>query len=409
MSGWLRGAHHDVALAFGDDVVTYGRLARAVAEVRLPGGDGPIGCPVGMAPAALITTVLAALEHERSVLIGSTTAEAERVADRLPAGTELVLRTSGSADAAGEARVVARTNDSWLASAAPLAELTGLTAADRVAITAPLHVSMQLYAALHALWLGASVGDRLEGATAVHVTPTRLSRVLERAAPPATAVVAGAAMTLGLAARAAARGIRLVEYYGAAELSFVAVGEQGELAPFPGVEVALRPGRHGAELWARSPYLALGVVGGGMLRRDADGFATVGDLAERTAGGGLRVLGRGDAAITTAGATVLAEDVEARLGSLPGVDAAAVVGEPHELLGERIVAVVELSAGADLDQVVTAARARLDPAELPRRWLVAPVPRTDAGKVARGRIRDAIERGVYGPGSPSLVDTEVAS
>ncbi len=131
------------------------------------------------------------------------------------------------------------------------------------------------------------------------------------------------------------------------------------------MEVELRPGTAGDELWARSPYLALGVIGDGMLRRTADGYATVGDLAERTADGGLRILGRGDAAITIAGATVLAEHVEAQLAALPGVDAAAVLGEPHVLLGQRILAVVELADGVELDRVVTAARAALSPVELP--------------------------------------------
>ena len=90
-----------------------------------------------------------------------------------------------------------------------------------------------------------------------------------------------------------------------------------------------------------------------MLRRDADGFATVGDLAERDAPtAACAILGRGDAAITTAGATVLAEHVESRLAALPGVDAAAVLGEPHELLGQRVLAVVELADGVELERVV---------------------------------------------------------
>jgi len=405
MTGWLGGAPGDVALALDGDTLTYAQLARVVSETSLSEGPGPVGCPVGTHPLTMLTTVLAALERGRAVLVGGDAADAAAIAGRLPAGTELALRTSGSSDAAGEGRVVARTNDSWLASAAPLAELTGLTAADRVAVTAPLHVSMQLYAALHALWLGASVTDRLEDATAAHVTPTRLARLLDGEAVPRTTVVAGGAMSERLAARATARGIRLIEYYGAAELSFVAAGEPGRLAPFRGVEVALRPATTGEELWARSPYLALGVVGGGMLRRDEDGFATVGDFAERTPGGELRVLGRGDAAITTAGATVIAEDVESRLASLPGVASAAVVGEPHELLGERIVAVVELADGADLDGIVTAARATLTSVELPRRWVVATVPRTASGKVARGRLREAIASVALGAGHPSLVDS----
>ncbi|MFD4420926.1 long-chain fatty acid--CoA ligase [Agromyces sp. NPDC058484] len=398
MSEWLRGPSNGIALAFGDDAVRYGELARAVDAARLPSGDGPVGCPAGADPVTLITTVLACLDRGRPVLVGTCRAEAEALGDALPDGTELALQTSGSSDPADTPRVVARTSDSWLASAAPLAELAGLSATDRIAVTGPLHVSMHLYAALHALWLGASVGDGLEGATVVHATPTRLSRLIDDRGRPPKAVVAGAAMSPRLRAQASVRGIRLTEYYGAAELSFVLAGAGDGLAPFPGVEVELRPGATGDEIWARSPYLALGVIGGGMLRRTDDGFATVGDLATRAAGGGIRVLGRGDAAITTAGATVLAEDVEARLAALPGVAAAAVVGEPHELLGERVVAIVELADGAHLTDVVTAARGELDPAELPRRWFVRPVPRTASGKVARGRLRDALATGALGAG-----------
>ena len=221
---------------------------------------------------------------------------------------------------------------------------------------------------------------------------------------PPVGVVAGAASSEQLRRRAAARGIRLTEYYGAAELSFVAAGRDGRLDPFPGVEIQLRPGASGDELWARSPYLALGVVGDGMLRRDAAGFATVGDLAEPTPDGGLRILGRGDAAITTAGATVLAEHVESRLLSLPGVEGAAVLGEPHELLGQRVLAVVELADGVELERVVTAARAALSPVELPRRWFAMAVPRTDSGKVARGVLRDALASGRLGDGYPAAFE-----
>ncbi|MDR6907684.1 acyl-coenzyme A synthetase/AMP-(fatty) acid ligase [Agromyces sp. 3263] len=399
MTGWLRGAPGDVALAFGRDLVRYGELAALVDGVRLPPGPGAVGCPVGTPPVDVVSTVLAALDRGRPVLVGGSQRDADRITGELPAGTELSLLTSGSSRAAGMPRVVARTNASWLASAGPLAELAGLGAGDRVAVTGPLHVSMHLYAVLHALWLGASATDDLVGATVVHATPTRLARLLDDVAVPPAAIVAGAAMSDALRARAAARGIRLNEYYGAAELSFVlarvhraGAGPAG-LDAFPGVEVELRPAAAGDEVWARSAYLALGVIGGGMLRRDERGFATVGDLAERAGSGALRVLGRGDAAITTAGATVLAEDVEARLEALPGVAGAAVLGEPHELLGQRLVAVVELEVGVRLDDVVAGARRTLSPVELPRRWVVRDVPRTASGKVARGALRDELASG----------------
>jgi long-chain acyl-CoA synthetase len=400
MSDWLHGSRGEVALAFGADVVRYGELARAVGAATLPPGDGAIGCPADTDPVTLLTTVLACLDRDRPVLVGGSQAEADRVTSALPPGTELALLTSGSTDPSGAPRVVARTSASWLASAQPLADLAGLRAADRIAVTGPLHVSMHLYAVLHALWLGASAGDSLSDATAVHATPTRLARLLADDALPQNAIVAGAALSEPLHAEATRRGIRLTEYYGAAELSFVLAGHGDGLSPFPGVEVDLRTDAAGDELWARSPYLALGVLGEGMLRRDRDGFATVGDLAERTADGSFRVLGRGDAAITTAGATILAEQLEARIATLPGVAAVGVIGEPHELLGERVVAFVELTGGASLADVIAAT-------ELPRRWFVRPVPRTDSGKVARGVLRAALGAGTLGAGHP-LTAVEVS-
>ncbi|MRX45288.1 class I adenylate-forming enzyme family protein [Agromyces kandeliae] len=404
----LLGASGDrIALSFGGRSAGFDELARAVAGAGLPPGDGPVGCRADGDPVLAITTVLACLDRGRPVLVGGTQRDADRIADDLPAGTELALTTSGSTSADGSPRVVARTLDSWLASAEPLAGLAGLDAHDRVAVTGPLAATMHLYAALHALRIGATVTDDVASATAVHATPTRLARLLStEAALPRTAIVAGAAMPSRLRGQAAGRGIRVVEYYGAAELSFVLATRHGSdrapdsgLEPFPGVEVDLRPADAGLELWARSPYLAMDVVGGRM-RRDADGFATVGDLAERTPAGGIRVLGRGDSAIITAGATVLAEDVEAHLVALPGVHDAAVVGEPHDLLGERIAAVVELEPGARLEAVADAARVALSPVELPRRWFAADLPRTASGKPARGRLRDDIAAGRLGPGHP---------
>lgn len=402
MSGWLRGRGDTVALAFGGDVVRTRDLARAVAAARLPDGDDPVPVPPGTDPVVALTVVLACLERGRAVLVGGSADDARRLASALPAATDLALLTSGSSDPAATPRAVARTEASWLASAEPLAELAGIRAGDRVAVTGPLHASMHLYAALHGLWAGATVGDRLDDATVVHATPTRLARLLGGRSMPATAVVAGAALGDAERTTARARGIRVLEYYGAAELSFVAAGDgDGDgLQPFPGVDVDLRAAPGGRELWARSPYLAIDVLGGGMLRRDAAGFATVGDLAETRPDGGLRVLGRGDAAITTAGHTVIAEDLEARLRALPGVADVAVLGEPHELLGERIVAVVEVDPdhAGGLDAVIGAARASLDPATLPRRWFAGELPRTASGKVARGMLRAGLAAGAHGVG-----------
>ncbi|WP_168209213.1 class I adenylate-forming enzyme family protein [Agromyces intestinalis] len=386
MSDWLGGRGASPALRFGGRTVSYRELGRAVDEARLP--DGAIGCAAGADPVETAVTVLAALDRGRAVLIGGGRADVAALGD---AQAGILVRTSGSS---GTARTITRTSASWLASAAPLAELTGTGPADRVAVTGPLHVSMHLYATLHALWSGACATDDVADASVVHATPTRLQRLLGEHDVPDTIVVAGAPLGEHAASRAASRGIRVVEYYGAAELSFVAAGAgDGTLSPFPGVEVELRGDGRSRTVWARSPYLADGYLGTpGALRRDDRGFASVGDLAEPVAPGRFRVVGRGDAAITTAGATVLAEPIEAVVRDLPGVLEAVVVGVPDAVLGERVVAVVELADRGDptavaADVLEQAVRARLAPEEHPRRWYRADrLPRTDGGKIARGEV-----------------------
>ena len=67
-------------------------------------------------------------------------------------------------------------------------------------------------------------------------------------------------------------------------------------------------------VWVRSPYVCDGYAGPtGSLRRDPDGWATVGDIGALD-GEIVTVGGRPDAVIT-AGATVLIADVEAALRS----------------------------------------------------------------------------------------------
>ena len=107
-------------------------------------------------------------------------------------------------------------------------------------------------------------------------------------------------------------GAEVSHYFGAAELSFVAWGRhEDDLRAFPGVEVEVRDG----VLWARSPFLAAGVrrVSPGRSCCDADGFGTVGDRGAVAADGTVTVLGRGDAAVLTGGATVQVADVESAL------------------------------------------------------------------------------------------------
>ena len=254
---------------------------------------------------------------------------------------------------------------------------------------------------MHALAIGAEVTDDPIRATALHAVPAALPALLDglpHDAPLRLAVVAGSTVPASVARSVAARGVDLVEYYGAAELSLVAVARRPDgLRAFPGVEIDVRHG----EIWVRSPFLALGYLGGtdGPFRRDGDGFATVGDRGAVTQSGDLIVRGRGDGAINVGGITVLAEDVEDVLGGITGVRAVAVVAAPSDRLGAVLVAVIEPDPAADPAGIRRAARRLLRAESLPRRWLLTDrLPRTPSGKVARADVAAAVARHLRGEG-----------
>lgn len=335
-----------------------------------------------------MATVFAAAALGRPVLVADPAVPAP-IIGTVPADTFLIVVTSGTS---GRPKPVLRTAESWVRSFAPLSELTGIDRNDRVLLTGPLHATLHLFAAVHALAIGAELTDRPDLATAVHAVPAVLADLLDHLpadSPLRIAVLAGSAVPGKLTRRTADRGISVVEYYGAAELSFVAAARFPQsLRPFPGAEVELRDG----VLWVRSPFLSLGYPHSviGPFHRDEAGFGTVGDLAEWATDGGLLIRGRGDAAITTGGATVIAEDVEAVLGALPGVAAVAVVGLPHARFGQLVTAVIEPLPGVDLHGLRAAARAVLRDQSLPRRWLLTDrLPSTSSGKVNRSAVASA--------------------
>lgn len=293
--------------------------------------------------------------------------------------------TSGSQ---GPPKPILRRRNSWLASFEPVARLFGVGGCDRVLLPGPLSSSLYLFGALHALWAGACClldeTDRAD-ATVVHCVPALLPRLF--GVP--LAICGGAEPPAELVARSAVEGTRVIEYYGASELSLVAWREPGGgLQPFPGVEIEIRAG----EIWVRSAYLAENLT-----RRDQRGFATVGDHGHLDEHGRLTVSGRGEGLILTAGATVLPEEVERVLRTLPGVADAVVLGMPHPRLGSVVTAVVERVPGAPADVAGwrRAARERLRAAARPRRWhVVASLPRTASGKPARREVRDVLPAGV---------------
>lgn len=337
-----------------------------------------------LAPAEALVAVCAAARRGIPVRVENPAARPVRA--EIPPGAFLLVATSGST---GRPRPLARSAASWYDSFPDFSALTGITAADRVLITGPPHATMHLFGALHALWSGACVTDEPERATVVHAVPAVLREVVRAAPLLRTAVLAGIAPDPGALALAAH--LTVVEYYGSAEVSLVAARRIGpgdaasgepEARPdtlrlFPGVRAETRDGL----LFVRTPYAVLG----------APEWFGVGDLAELDGEGGLSVRGRGDCAINVGGTLVVAEDVERTLAAVPGVRAVAVLGAPHAVYGSVVTAAVELHPDTELAAVRANARRVLSREAVPRRWVPLPrLPRTAAGKVARGALRDLL-------------------
>lgn len=295
----------------------------------------------------------------------------------LPAGTAWATLTSGSS---GAPRIVLRSAQSWSDSFAAVSSFLEAEQGENVALPAPPASSLTLFSLAHSLSDGPRPMLRVTpDADALHGTPQALRAVLDAGAPPRlrAALIGGSHLDPALRRRAEAAGIRVTAYYGAAELSFVACDEGDGLRPFPGVDVEIRDG----ELWVRSTFIASGYAGTpGPLRRDGE-WATVGDRAELV-DGRLRLLGRADDAILSASATIVPEEVEAVLRSIPGIRDAIVFGLPSGPIGALVSALLELDDKAPLD-VRPLAAAQLAPAHRPRRWFTGEIPRTASGKPAR--------------------------
>lgn len=298
----------------------------------------------------------------------------------------LALRTSGTSSTP---RTIVRTTDSWLDSFAAAAELAQIDADSRVWIPGPLTGTMNLFGTAHATWAGADLTETVHGATHAHLTPSTLARLLAQE-PEALrgmhVITAGDRLNRHTHQEATAAGVTVSHYYGAAELSFVAWGEHADaLRPFPGVEVADRDG----EIWVRSPYVALGYLAPEhTLRRDDDGWTTVGDRG-LARDGGVRIDGR-NGAITTAGATVHISDIEATLRPATSGEL-VVLGLDHAQLGQIVAAAV--THHDDVPRLQELSRRALTAAQQPRRWVhLTSLPLTAGGKIDRAAVALEVAR-----------------
>jgi 2-furoate---CoA ligase len=133
-------------------------------------------------------------------------------------------------------------------------------------------------------------------------------------------------------------------------------------------------------------------------RPDADaralreGWYFTGDMGWLDADGELYVAGRVDDMIISGGENIHPVEVEDVLARHPEVRDVAVVGEPDERLGERVVAfVVPVTPALSAEALDAFCRAAADLASFkrPRRVVfVRDIPKTASGKILRRLLRD---------------------
>ncbi|GGP58436.1 acyl-CoA synthetase [Saccharothrix coeruleofusca] len=246
-----------------------------------------------------------------------------------------------------------------------------------------------------------------EGGTVVFGVPTMYHRI---AAAPEHAAAFGRARLLvsGSAALPATvherierlTGQRVVERYGMTEtLMNTSVRASGDRRPgtvglpLDGVEVRVvaEPGEIG-EVEVRGPNLFLEYLNRPDATREAfrDGWFRTGDLAVLEPDGYLRIVGRrATDLIKSGGYKIGAGEIENALLEHPAVAEVAVVGEPDDDLGERIVAwVVPSGEPAPEGELSDHVARLLAPHKRPRvvRYVEA-LPRNEMGKVLKRELR----------------------
>ncbi|QJY49950.1 class I adenylate-forming enzyme family protein [Pseudonocardia broussonetiae] len=173
--------------------------------------------------------------------------------------------------------------------------------------------------------------------------------------------------------------------------------------PLPGLSVRLvdpasgrdvLPGEEG-ELWVQGPnvtpgYHNLAEATAAVL---VDGWYRTGDLARRDENGYLRISGRTKELIIRGGENIYPAEVEDALLASDEIRDAAVVGAPHDHLGEVAVAFVVPRGPGALDHAAVLARARerLSSFKVPEKLIeVDRIPRTGSGKILRFQLQQQL-------------------
>lgn len=262
-----------------------------------------------------------------------------------------------------------------------------------------------------------------EQITAIAGVPTTMFQLLEvasekgRSLESLTGVSSGATLVppelvrridSQLASRAApGNGYGLTETSGAAIANFgaayVANPESVGKPISPVIELRIvdpdgdeAPAGEVGEIWLKGPTVVAGYFGlpDETAQSFTDGWFRTGDLGRLDGDGNLYVVDRLKDVVIRGGENVYAAEVEAALYEHPGIVEAAIIGVPHDRLGEEVGAVVRPHPRAALteNEVRDHVAERLAAFKVPSRvWIVdEELPRNASGKVLKRELRDSL-------------------
>ncbi len=133
---------------------------------------------------------------------------------------------------------------------------------------------------------------------------------------------------------------------------------------------------------------------GDAAKADACGWESLGDMGYMDEDGYLYLTDRQTDMILSGGANIFPAEVEGAIEAFPGVRSCAVIGLPHEDLGNAVHAIIDMN-GASADEAAMLAHLseRLVRYKIPRSLEFVSEPlRDDAGKVRRKTLRQARTR-----------------
>jgi malonyl-CoA/methylmalonyl-CoA synthetase len=344
----------------------------------------------------------------------------------------VIIYTSGTT---GRSKGAVVTHGNLIANADALCKAWEITADDVLVHALPVFHVHGLFVALHPLIAASArlifqrrfepreVLGAFSRATLMMGVPTYYTRLLSEAGLSRAAVanmrlfVSGSAPLLEATFRAFRdrTGHSILERYGMSEAGIIASNPcAGERRPgtvgraLPGVllRVVDESGREvppgqagGVEICG--PSVFCGYFRMPDRTRDdfaPDGYFKTGDVGTLSEDGYLSIVGRSKDIVITGGYNVYPKEIELFLDALPEIEESAVVGVPHDDLGEAVMAVVVLRPGTALGEQAIVARLKSAMAsyKVPRRvHFVKELPRNAMGKVEKKRLRELL-RGAIG-------------